>query len=286
MQTLNEKQIKFFEDLQTTMQKGAVQPSELAQVIKAFLEILNNVKTQLQQNIQNTDMTLRLSLNTAFDDIKTLEKKMSSSLGEVSSKSEKMTLAEVSKMASKMEKDMAQMKGDMPQMPDLSEIENRMAECEKICNEIEIPEIDEIEKDLPKLREPIRNALESFTDENEKLKIDAIGFLREELDELKRMIISSGSNTVVYAGGGGSSGGGRIVKSYDLSSSLNGVLKTFTLPAFFRIISIHSTSSPNVFRETVDYTSDASAMTITFTSEINASTTLASGQSIIIIYSE
>lgn len=111
-----------------------------------------------------------------------------------------------------------------------------------------------------------------------KLRISDIKDLREELDELKK--------SKVIMTGGGSSGGGHIVKAYDLSDQLNGVLKTFALPAFWRVISVHSSSFPNAFRPTTDYTTDASAMTITFTAEITAGTTLATGQTIIVTYSE
>ena len=130
----------------------------------------------------------------------------------------------------------------------------------------------------PDTADDIRNKLELLPD-GEKLKIEAIENLREELDELKKR---RGSTTVI---GGGSSGGG-IVKAYDLSASLDGVTKTFALPAFWRVISVNLTSFPSVLRPTVDYTTDASAMTITFTSEIDAATALATGQTCLIIYAE
>lgn len=112
------------------------------------------------------------------------------------------------------------------------------------------------------------------------LRIDDIYELRQMLAEVKSVAQR------VMPMGGSAGGGGRIVKSYDLSSSLNGVLKTFSLPSFWRIISVHSTSFPNAFRETTDYTYDASAMTLTFTAAINADTTLNTGQTVIVVYSE
>ena len=147
-----------------------------------------------------------------------------------------------------------------------------------------IPTIPNLEKELPKLGFPIRDGLEAIEVEEEKLKIEAIKNLREELDELKKLIRSWGGNKVWV--GGGSGGGGRIVKSYDLSSQLNGSTKTFSLPGFWRIISVHLSSVPGILRETVDYTSDASAYTITFTSEIEAAGALLAGQTCVVIYSE
>jgi len=110
-----------------------------------------------------------------------------------------------------------------------------------------------------------------------KLKIKDIKNLRKELDELR------GSQTV-HSLSGGSGGIGGHVRYYDLSSKLNGVLKTFSLPAFARILSVQSSSFPNAFRETTDYVVDGSLFTIEFTSEINASSTLAAGQTITILY--
>lgn len=125
--------------------------------------------------------------------------------------------------------------------------------------------------------EEIRNSLELIKDEEEKLKISAIGYLRQELDELRKLV---SKNTQTFVGGGGKG----KVKSYDLSTSLNGVTKTFNLPAMWSVVSIHSTSSPIVFRPITDYTFTPTS--VTFTSEINAATTLASGQSVIVVYEE
>lgn len=127
--------------------------------------------------------------------------------------------------------------------------------------------------------EEIRDSLELLQGE-ERLPIKAINNLREELDELKKMI----AKKVVVSSGGGSTGG-HSVKTYDISSQLNGVLKTFALPAFWRIIDVKIGTIPPL-RPDVDYTSDASAMTVTFTDEIPAETYLSTGLSAIIIYAE
>lgn len=49
-----------------------------------------------------------------------------------------------------------------------------------------LPTVKDIENNLPQLGEPIRDALELINEEDKKLKIDAIGYLREELDKLKK----------------------------------------------------------------------------------------------------
>lgn len=123
--------------------------------------------------------------------------------------------------------------------------------------------------DTPK---QIRDKLETLKGD-ERLDRSAIKGLD---DELKR--IDSKSNTSFAISRG-------QVKAYDLSASLNGVTKTFALPAFWLIIDVKLSSAP-VLRPTTDFTSDGNAMTITFTSQIDAATYLAAGQSCIVIYAE
>jgi len=132
--------------------------------------------------------------------------------------------------------------------------------------------ISEVQKQIPTIDSPdqILDKISGL------LEIQDIKDLQEKLDELKKI---KGITHI-----GGSSGGGHIVKAYDLTASLNGVLKTFSLPAFWRIVSVHSSSFPFSFRPTTDYT--ISGSTITFTSEIDASTMLSTGTTITIIYSE
>lgn len=79
-------------------------------------------------------------------------------------------------------------------------------------------------------------------------------------------------------------GTGNPTKYYDLSSLLDGVTKTFAIPANLRVLDVRSSSAPFAFRQTTDYTYTATSLT--FTSEINAASTLKSGQTIYIIYVE
>ena len=136
-----------------------------------------------------------------------------------------------------------------------------------------IPTTSTLKKDISKMGKLIRKILKK------KLKISDIKGLRKELDKLKK----SGG---VHSLSGGSGGIGGSVRYHDISGELNGVLKTFSLPAFARVLSVQSSSFPNAFRETTDYTVDGSAFTITFTSEIEESTTLAAGQTITILYAQ
>jgi len=167
----------------------------------------------------------------------------------------------------------------IPLIPEVEDGED--ADEERIIEKLteKIPKIEDIEDRLPKLGEQIRNSLELLQGED-RLDMDAIKGLKKKLEKIKKP-------TIIKGGGGGSpSTGGKVVKVYDISSQLNGTKKTFSLPSFWRVLTVQSSSFPNAFRPTTDYTTDASAMQITFTSEITASSTLASGQTIIIQYAE
>lgn len=227
MATLNEKQLKNMQLMMDALQGGAVMPDELAKVVKVLLDVFKEIKTQLEQTISSTDMKFRLDLSNAIDEIKKLETRLQDSLGEVTNKSQQFSLAEVSKIASKLEKDIEKLKGEMPEMPDLSEIETRLDEMETEVEEIEVPEIEEIEKDLPKLGIPIRDGLELITEESEKLKIEAIGYLRKELDELKKRIDTMPRGSY---GGGFSVGAMNIhfIDSETPTGTVNGVNTDFT----------------------------------------------------------
>lgn len=78
---------------------------------------------------------------------------------------------------------------------------------------------------------------------------------------------------------------GRAVRAYDIPT-LNGVTKSFYLPAFWRVWDVKASSSPWNLKRDVDYTIDASTYQITFTSQITAESTLASDQTVTVYYVE
>jgi len=127
--------------------------------------------------------------------------------------------------------------------------------------------------------ETLRNKLE-LLEGDERLKIEAILGLREELDKLEKQIRSNGNGGGVIASQRGA------VKVYDLSDLLDGSTQTFALPAFWRVLTVDLSSFPNALRPTVDFTTDGAAMTITFTGTIEPSTSLATGQTCIVTYAE
>lgn len=255
---------------------------ELGQVAKAIIAIIKEVKISLSKDISNAE-------NVFIKSIRDIQSSINSFKAEISDKVSENISPEVKKSLKDLSDELGRVEDRIPKEVDLSLIEKRIEEISR-----------EFEKQILKIpeeigAEKIRDKLESLKKENslgakatwvEFAKKDLETFLEEEFDKLRNLIKrNSGVSGIVYVGGG-ASGGGKVVKSYDLTSQLNGVLKTFSLPAFYQIISVQSTSFPNAFRPTVDYTSNAGAGTITFTSEISASATLNTGQTLIVIYSE
>lgn len=145
----------------------------------------------------------------------------------------------------------------------LSNLQNGLEEANKLIEKL--PELETAEE--------IRNKLEEL-EGDERLDKSAIKGLKEDFERLEKQIVSSS--------GGGALGGRDIIKTYDLSSQLDGATKTFNIPANYLILDVRSSSFPYAFRYGVDWTNTNT--TITFTSEITASGTLATGQTLYIIY--
>lgn len=130
----------------------------------------------------------------------------------------------------------------------------------------------------PDTADDIRNKLELLPD-GEKLKIGAIEDLERRLDEIHKVArAQKGGNSIAYSRG--------QIKLYDLSSLLDGSTTTFPLPAFWRVLTVQSSSFPNALRPTIDYTVDAKVPSISFTTQITAAATLGAGQTVTVLYAE
>lgn len=86
-----------------------------------------------------------------------------------------------------------------------------------------------------------------------------------------------------YGGHGGSGSAGSPAMLYDLSSQLNGVAKSFTIPANTAISLVTGSSAPFIFAPTTDYTGSGTT-TLTFTANVDAPSALATGQTLLVQY--
>lgn len=76
---------------------------------------------------------------------------------------------------------------------------------------------------------------------------------------------------------------GAVPLSYNISSQLNGSTKSFTIPANTAVTHILGSSAPFIFASTTDFTGSGTT-TITFTSNVDAPSALAAGQTLLVIY--
>jgi hypothetical protein len=117
---------------------------------------------------------------------------------------------------------------------------------------------------------------------DEALDMKVIKGLNRWMTEIKNL--ASKKSEQRMGGGGGSSSSGGATKSMKLNSQLNGVTKDFVLPNVSNVISVHASSGPSILSETDDYTWTSDL--ISFTSQVDASTTLAAGQTVVVVYTE
>ena len=280
------KQILEIDELRELI-AGNLTKREFLEAFKKMVEQMKEMKAKLEEKIDEKTHSAKEKMEEMEEMHRQVIEKIENENEFTLSNVKRWALEEIGKLfvKSKIKEKLGQVDEKLNELnaidiPDTSTI---VLEASKMAQEgllPLIPIVDKLEEKLPELGAPIRDALTRLEDE-ERLKIPAIHRLREELDELRRLIAAK---TLVVGSGG--SGGGHIVKSYDLSDSLNGATKVFTMPAFWRIIAVNLSSFPNALRATTDYTSDAGAHTLTFTDAIDVGTSLATGQTCIVIYSE
>ena len=174
---------------------------------------------------------------------------------------------EISKKLTQEVKDLYKAIDDIPQF-DSSEIETYFAMM-----------IGELGKKLSAIKqlnaEEIRNSLETLKGDGrlDKSAIKGLEDIENNIVKLKGMKV----------GGGGGGKSRDTVRYYD-GFALDGSTKVFTIPAVWKVLAIFSSSFPFIFKATTDYTWTTS--TLTFTSAVDEATTLASGQTLVMLYAE
>ncbi len=248
------KTTAYFQKLFSQMDEmlaSAVTQEEMVDTVKAILDTIKKMEGRINDSVAKTKDTSEFSTASLRSDIRALESRVTRAIDETRTVGGQ-TLAQA---IAELREEMSDVQAMIPDLPDYTD---RFTEIES-----KIPTLPQ-----EKLGEDYRNALEALP-EGDKLAIDAIEGLREELNK-------RGKSTAT----GGGIVGRDIFKDYDLSPYLDGVTKTFNIPAVWNIISVHTSSFPNALRKTVDFT--YTPQTITFTDQIDAATTLAAGQTVIL----
>lgn len=234
---------------------STVSAEEVADTVKTIFKALKAVDDKLNESVAQNKGELESQLDVLRQRLDTIAGSLSDSIAQSSDSHTQTLSTSISELRDLVES----VRKQIPTLPDYSGT------------------FDEIKALIPSLPDPLlgedmRNALEALP-EGDKLSIDAIEGLRKELKDLRKMTREGG-------GGGGVASSRNLFQDYDLSPYLDGVTKTFNLPATWNIITVDTSSFPHALRKTIDYT--WTPQSITFTSEIDAATTLATGQTVII----
>jgi len=242
-----------------------VTQDEVEQVLNALITILANNKKGIEKLTEEQKAELEKTVNFVMTEMTKMQ-------GEHEADHKKMN----TEMAATMANTLRKCQGMMDEMLAMKPVDGNDG---KDCNPADVVPLVMEQIKLPKAfilegkGDQVVSEINKLPTDDEELKIDASHI--KNLPEIK-----SENGRPVFA----VAPSRNQVQVYDLSSSLDGVTKTFGLPAFWKVFDVRSSSFPYAFRPTVDYTVDGSAMTITFTSEVEAAGTLATGQTLYVLY--
>lgn len=257
-----DKNLEKLEKLLSVIEEGVTKD----EFVKAFESLVSYVLKIEKKNNSEID-SLKENYNTI---IRTIKEEVSSAISELKGRVDSVFVGERLDVMKKMIDDKIFFVDDR-----ISKIKDgKDADENRVVREV-IKNIKVPKNGSPDSPADIRNKLETLTGENrlDKSAIRGIDDIENVLNAMK-----DGSGKTFIIGGKGRNS----VHLYDLSAELDGVKKTFNLPSNFGVIGVWCSSMPNAFRPTIDYTEGNK--TITFTDEINALTTLASGQTLILQY--
>ena len=242
------------------MNMDNVSKKDMGVLVVKIVEAINKLKESLVKEVQNTVGYTKNTSQSLENALKSLETRLIGLISKSTKESQDKAYKELNNAVYNLEKTLSEIPHFDPAVLEekwgvvMSDMEKSMKE---MCSG---------EKILEKVQE---------REEGERWEIADVNHLRKELDEMKRMIQHSSG------GMGGGITGRDIIKDIDISAQLDGVTKTFNIAGVWNIISVNLSSFPyGSCRKNTDYT--FTATTITFTSQIDAPTQLASGQSCVL----
>ena len=235
--------------------KNFVSPKEVLAMGTSIINVIKQVKSNLEETIDKNDLK-------NIKELGQLSNELNSILGQAKSLTSASKNDLISILDGKLERlnnTIEDVRSLILSLPDYSWVDNKLLELEALIKGINYTSQD------------VRDKLESL-EGDERLSVDAI----KGLEELLKKYSSSNKQTVGFGGIANRD----FIKDLDISSQLDGVTTTFSIPAVYNIISVHLSSFPHALRKNVDFT--YTSTTITFTSEIDPSVTLATGQTCVL----
>lgn len=246
-----EKQLEKVEKLFSMISEEYIKPEDMEEILVALMTAINEVKSNLEQNIALNKGELENKYSTLYTELESLEKTVTKSLTKIEGKMSN----DLNSIRQQIYDKINEIQELIPEKTDLSTILTDIEEIKSKLNEEDVPE--------PEDPYECRNELEAIDNESEKLKIEAIQGLRKELDDLEKKIKSSGGRNIFGGGFNVSALNIHIIDDETPSGTKNGSNTIFTIGN-----SPSPVSSLKVYRNgqrlriTEDYT--FSGTTITF----------------------
>ena len=251
--------------------------AEIVNTDKASAREVALVLSKIMAAVKSGMSQIKDELNAKADkeQIENYVNSIQADISKLVNKVDKNTKDEVYKLVNLEVYKLEKLISEIPQY-DSTQIENKFSsvikDIENRISSIKIPEIPKItgEKIVDEINVlPIR--------EEDQIDFDHIKGWKKWVEPFVRSLGLGGSRGGVGRGGG--------MGVYFLNSELNGVLKEFSIPNFAGgDIAIMGSSFPTAFAKTTDFTLNGNK--ITFTDEIDASTTLSAGQTVLVIHNK
>lgn len=244
-----EKDKKKLEEIITFFDKTHLSTDDFIKSFSVVVEIIQDIKKANEREFelihQNFSLMSDKMKNDTNSDITEKKKEMMD-----------YCHTEIDKMYQEHEKMTAMMDKKMQEVKDGKDADEEKITAD-VVSKIKIPTIEEVEKDLPKLGEPIRDSLE-LLQEGEKLSIQAIQDLSKIIEELKKDV-SSGSKASLI------SKRIRFIDDETPTGAINGTNTVFTISKAPEAGSLKVYRGGQRQRVSQDYTLSEGNKKITFT---------------------
>lgn len=271
-----QKLIEFIDLIEDMSESRTLEVKDMAEMVDKF----EKIKTDCEDYMSN--MSERV-----YSDVKS---KCEDSTKEIAESTVKDIRQEITALLSKTESKLSAMenihKGQMDTLYNrlLNEIKIVKASIPKPQDMSGYEEeIRQIKASIPTVPPPVEVTGEEIVQKINELRTDK-DELKIDKSHIKGIAELEAEIRILKSRQGGSNpsiAGRDLFQDIDLSSQLDGVTKTFNLPAVWNIISVNLSSFPfGALRKGVDFTYTPTS--ITFTSEIDAATQLSAGQSCIL----
>ena len=246
--------------------KDRASKTDVSRIIKTLIDFVKEAKVKLEEMMAAHIEEIDKKIQTVTDIVSASETRSTERVDQ----NKETFLSEARTLMRYMQQEVARIEAAIPQKYDDTEVRGKVAESQKLI-------LEETRKLIPppseESAEDIRNKLELLEGE-ERLNVSAIEGLEDLLKRIEK--VEKKPDTIINGGVIGRD----LIKDIDLSSQLDGVTKTFQLPAVWNVVSVHLSSFPHALRKTVDFTYTPTS--ITFTSEIDAAVALATGQTCVL----